>query len=108
MDAKMAGRDGGLVNVRPPKRGDTGLAEVADVTELFRLHQLELVRLALLMGVDLGTAEDVVQDAFERLHRRWRQLRDPASGLAYARSSVLNGCRSCTGGPRWPGGMRRP
>lgn len=90
----MAGRDGGLVNVGLLKRGDSGVAEVADVTELFREHQLELVRLALLMGVDLGTAEDVVQDAFERLHRRWRQLRDPASGLAYARSSVLNGCRS--------------
>lgn len=43
---------------------------------------------------DLAAAEDVVQDAFERLHRGWRRLRQPASGLAYVRSSVLNGCRS--------------
>jgi RNA polymerase sigma-70 factor (sigma-E family) len=73
-----------------PARDDAGAA----VTALFRDHHLELVRLALLMVGDLATAEDVVQDAFERLHGRWRGLRDPASGLAYARSSVLNGCRS--------------
>jgi RNA polymerase sigma-70 factor (sigma-E family) len=73
-----------------PARDDAGAA----VTVLFRDHHLELVRLALLMVGDLATAEDVVQDAFERLHGRWRGLRDPASGLAYARSSVLNGCRS--------------
>jgi RNA polymerase sigma-70 factor (sigma-E family) len=64
------------------------------VTELFRVHHLELVRLALVVVGDLGTAEDVVQDVFERLHRRWPRLRDEASGLAYARSSVLNACRS--------------
>ena len=61
---------------------------------LFRAHHVELVRLALLMVGDLATAEDVVQDAFEHLHRRWRRLREPGAGLAYARSSVLNGCRS--------------
>jgi len=66
----------------------------AAVTDLFRDHHLELVRLALVMVGDLATAEDVVQDAFERLHRGWRGLRQPSSGLAYVRSSVLNGCRS--------------
>jgi RNA polymerase sigma-70 factor (sigma-E family) len=71
-------------------RGDADVA----VTALFREHHLELVRLALVMVGDLGTAEDVVQDAFERLHRRWHRLRDPGSGLAYARSAVLNGCRT--------------
>jgi RNA polymerase sigma-70 factor (sigma-E family) len=69
-------------------RAGTGL------TELFREHHLELVRLALIMVGDLATAEDVVQDVFERLHRRWHRLEQPASGLAYARSSVLNACRS--------------
>jgi RNA polymerase sigma-70 factor (sigma-E family) len=66
----------------------------AAVTALFRAHHLELVRLARLMTGDLATAEDIVQDAFEQLHRRWHRLRDEASVLAYARSSVLNGCRS--------------
>ena len=64
------------------------------VTELFQAHHLELVRLAVLMVGDLATAEDVVQDAFEQLHRRWHHLRRPSSALDYARSVVLNGCRS--------------
>jgi RNA polymerase sigma-70 factor (sigma-E family) len=63
------------------------------VTALFREHHLELVRLAVLITGDLATAEDVVQDAFERLHRGWHRLREPGSGLAYARTSVVNGCR---------------
>ncbi len=85
----------------PAAQGPAGPADPAgqagpakELTELFRAHHLELVRLALVMVGDLATAEDVVQDAFERLHSRWRGLRNPASGLAYARSSVLNGCRS--------------
>src|ERR1035438_1875517 len=76
-----------------PMRAGNGDADWA-VTALFREHHLELVRLALVMVGDLSTAEDVVQDAFERLHRRWHRLRDPGSGLAYARSAVLNGCRT--------------
>jgi RNA polymerase sigma-70 factor (sigma-E family) len=64
------------------------------VTELFRAHHLELVRLAVLIVGDLATAEDVVQDAFEQLHRRWRTLRKQSSALDYARSAVLNGSRS--------------
>jgi hypothetical protein len=73
-----------------PDRGDAVVA----VTDLFRDHHIELVRLALIMVGDLATAEDVVQDAFERLHRGWHNLRQPSSGLAYLRSCVLNGCRS--------------
>ncbi len=72
-----------------------GAAESArSVTELFTEHHLSLVRLALLMVGDLATAEDVVQDAFEQLHRRWRGLRRQSGALDYARSAVLNGCRS--------------
>jgi RNA polymerase sigma factor (sigma-70 family) len=48
----------------------------------------------MVMVGDVATAEDVVQDAFERLHQRWPRLREPVDGLAYLRSSVLNGCRS--------------
>ena len=71
-----------------------GQANQAGVTELFRAHHLELVRLAVMMTGDLATAEDVVQDVYERLHRRWPVLRSTGGGLAYARASVLNGCRS--------------
>jgi RNA polymerase sigma-70 factor (sigma-E family) len=82
----------------PAGRADVAREDRVDatgaVTDLFREHHLELVRLALVMVGDLATAEDVVQDAFERLHRGWHGLRQPSSGLAYVRSSVLNGCRS--------------
>jgi RNA polymerase sigma-70 factor (sigma-E family) len=63
-------------------------------TDLFREHHLQLVRMAMVMVGDQATAEDVVQDAFERLHRRWPRLREPVDSLAYVRASVLNGCRS--------------
>ena len=84
---------------RPGRDNRGAVSEVAaepaqQVTELFQAHQLELVRLAVLMVGDLATAEDVVQDAFEQLHRRWRTLRKPSNALDYARSAVLNGCRS--------------
>lgn len=47
------------------------------------------------MTGDLTTAEDVVQDAFEQVHRRWHHLRDDGDGLlGYARKAVLNRCRS--------------
>lgn len=73
-------------------QGPTAAAQT--LTELFREHHLELVHLAVIMVGDLATAEDIVQDVFERLHRRWHRLREPSRGLAYARMSVLNSCRS--------------
>src|SRR6201994_1005581 len=39
-------------------------------------------------------AEDVVQDAFLGLYRRWSALHDADKAIGYLRSSVLNGCRS--------------
>jgi RNA polymerase sigma-70 factor (sigma-E family) len=63
------------------------------VTALYQAHALGLVRLAVLMVGDQQAAEDVVQDAFLGLYRRWPALKDPERALAYARSSVLNGCR---------------
>jgi RNA polymerase sigma-70 factor (sigma-E family) len=63
------------------------------VTALYQAHSLALVRLAVLMVGDQPTAEDVVQDAFLALYRRWPTLKDPDRALAYVRASVLNGCR---------------
>jgi RNA polymerase sigma-70 factor (sigma-E family) len=64
------------------------------VTALYEAHALGLARLALVMLGDPGGAEDVVQDAFLALYRRWDQLSAPAAALAYLRTSVLNGCRT--------------
>ena len=67
---------------------------VAVLTELYRLHALALIRLAYVMLGDRQAAEDVVQDAFAGLYRRWGQLADQAKAVPYLRASVLNGCRS--------------
>jgi RNA polymerase sigma-70 factor (sigma-E family) len=64
------------------------------VSALYQAHALALVRLAVLMTGDQPTAEDVVQDAFLGLYRRWQALHDADKALGYLRTSVLNGCRS--------------
>jgi RNA polymerase sigma-70 factor (sigma-E family) len=63
------------------------------VTELYQAHAVGMIRIALLMLGDRAAAEDVVQDAFLGLYRRWHGLNDPGKAEAYIRSSVLNGCR---------------
>lgn len=64
-----------------------------EVTELYETHAVSLIRLAYVMLGDRPAAEDVVQEAFLGLYRRWSQLRDTASAAGYLRASVLNGCR---------------
>ncbi|HEX9040049.1 MAG TPA: sigma factor [Trebonia sp.] len=64
------------------------------VSALYQVHALALVKLAVLMTGDQPTAEDVVQDAFLGLYRRWQALHDADKAIGYLRSSVLNGCRS--------------
>jgi RNA polymerase sigma-70 factor (sigma-E family) len=64
------------------------------VTALYQAHALSLARLALVMLGDRPAAEDVVQDAFLGLYRRWDRLADPAVAQSYLRTSVLNGCRT--------------
>ena len=63
------------------------------VTMLYQAHGVSLVRLAVVMLGDQPTAEDVVQDAFLGLYRRWPALDDQDRALAYVRASVVNGCR---------------
>jgi RNA polymerase sigma factor (sigma-70 family) len=64
------------------------------VTALYAEHALGLVRLAVVVTGDRAAAEDIVQDAFLGLYRRWDQLPDMTAPLAYLRVSVMNGCRT--------------
>ena len=64
------------------------------VTALYQAHALSLARLALLMLGDADAAQDVVQDAFFGLYRRWDKLTSADAAPAYLRASVLNGCRT--------------
>jgi RNA polymerase sigma-70 factor (sigma-E family) len=78
----------------PPAGGQDGAAAETAVTALYEAHALGLVRLGYVMLGDRAAAEDVVQEAFGGLYRRWDGLSDKERALAYVRSSVLNGCRS--------------
>jgi RNA polymerase sigma-70 factor (sigma-E family) len=64
------------------------------LTALYRAHWRSLVRLAYLLVRDQSAAEDVAQDAFISMHRRWRRLDRPDQALAYLRTSVVNGSRT--------------
>jgi RNA polymerase sigma-70 factor (sigma-E family) len=61
--------------------------------DLYRAQRLPLLRLAVLLTDDPGTAEDVVQDAFLGLQRRWHAV-EPAAATGYLRTSVVNGVRT--------------
>ncbi|MGN6610143.1 MAG: RNA polymerase sigma factor [Angustibacter sp.] len=64
------------------------------LTELYRAHWRSLVRLAFLLVRDQSVAEDVAQDAFVSMHRRWGRLDQPDQALAYLRTCVVNGSRT--------------
>lgn len=74
----------------PPVRWDADTA----VSHLYSAHWTAMLRLATLLTGDRATGEDVVQDAFIALHRRWRKLGEPSAAVAYLRTSVVNGARS--------------
>jgi RNA polymerase sigma-70 factor (sigma-E family) len=59
---------------------------------MFHGHFASLTRLAAMLGAD--DPEDVAQEAFVRLHRRRRALRDPHAAVGYLRTTVVNLCRS--------------
>lgn len=98
----------------PQLRGTVTPAQlpIGEVTALYEAHALSLIRLAYVMLGDRAAAEDVVQDAFLGLYKRWSRLRDTARAPGYLRVSVLNGCRmvlrsrarrddQATGEPPW-------
>jgi RNA polymerase sigma-70 factor (sigma-E family) len=78
----------------PARSPVTAPAPAEAVTALYRAHALGLIRLAVVMLGDRPAAEDAVQEAFCGLYRRWHSLADPAKALSYARSSVINNCRT--------------
>jgi RNA polymerase sigma-70 factor (sigma-E family) len=73
---------------------DRPVSAEAAVAALYEASALGLIRMAYVMLGDLPSAEDVVQEAFYGLYRRWDRLADTAGATYYVRTSVLNGCRS--------------
>jgi RNA polymerase sigma-70 factor (sigma-E family) len=78
-----------MVSISGPVEAPAGAA----ISDLYRQHWPGLVRLAVLVMDDRQAAEDVVQEAFAELYRRW-PLRDPGAAVAYLRTAILNRSRS--------------
>ena len=76
-------------------RWEDGLVETNEVrlsfAELYRVRFDAMVRLAYVLTAGSPAAEELVQDAFERLHRRWDTVEEPVS---YLRVAVVNACTS--------------
>jgi RNA polymerase sigma factor (sigma-70 family) len=59
--------------------------------ELYRAEYAGMVRVAWLIVGSSAIAEEIVQDAFIRISRRYESLERPG---AYLRVAVINGCRN--------------
>ncbi|MFJ8108829.1 SigE family RNA polymerase sigma factor [Streptomyces sp. NPDC096132] len=111
----MAGASGGMPVIAPmpaarptriPSQRDgsepVGSAEnavaagttVDHLTETYRAHYRSLLGLAALLLDDTASCEDVVQEAFIRVHSARKRVRDPEKTLAYLRQTVVNLSRS--------------
>jgi RNA polymerase sigma-70 factor (sigma-E family) len=69
-------------------------AHDATLVDLYRAHYSSLVRLAALLLDDVGTSEEVVQDAYVKMHGAWGRIREPEKALPYLRTTVVNLSRS--------------
>ncbi|NUS16521.1 MAG: SigE family RNA polymerase sigma factor [Streptomyces sp.] len=67
---------------------------VDHLTETYRAHYRALLGLAALLLDDTASCEDVVQEAFIRVHSARNRVRDPDKTLAYLRQTVVNLSRS--------------
>jgi len=76
--------------IEPPS-GQTEPTPIADVTELFRTRREPMARLAYVLTGDAAISDEIVQDAFLKVHTDWSRIKNPS---AYLRTAVLNGCRS--------------
>ncbi|MEV4439743.1 SigE family RNA polymerase sigma factor [Streptomyces sp. NPDC049577] len=82
-----------------PQPGDADEAMAAGttvdhLTETYRAHYRSLLGLAALLLDDTASCEDVVQEAFIRVHSARNRVRDPEKTLAYLRQTVVNLSRS--------------
>src|SRR5947208_2990411 len=64
------------------------------LVDLYRDHAKELVEMLWVFVGDKGTAEDIVQEAFLRLHRAWPRLDHTRSLAGYLRATAFNLARS--------------
>ncbi len=84
-----------LVNVEPVEDRDAGTpagpSAPATFDDLFAERYQPMIRLATLLVGNDAVAEELVQDAFVRVHHKWATVEHPS---AYLRTAVVNACRN--------------
>ena len=83
-------RQGVEVPVQGPASTGERLSVEASFEEFVRSRGPALLRYAHLLCGDAGRAEDLVQDALVKVHRRWAASGDLAAPFAYTRRAVTN------------------
>lgn len=61
------------------------------VAELYQRQRLPMARLAFVLTGSSSFADEIVQEAFLRVHINWASIENPGG---YLRTAVVNGCRS--------------
>jgi RNA polymerase sigma-70 factor (sigma-E family) len=70
---------------------EAGGSAVDDFGAAYQTHYDGMIRLAYVITDSMAAAEDIVQEAFVELYRRWPEIRDPESWL---HTVVVNRSRS--------------
>lgn len=73
------------------KDGRRNGSDTAAFDAFYKEHAARMVRLAFLLTGGSGTAEELVQEAFWQVHRRWAGIDRPA---AYLRTAVVHAAAS--------------
>lgn len=85
----------------PPGEAPVGIGGEDGFAEFARSRWGRLVRLAYSLTLDVGRAEDLVQESLAKLWTKWPQVRDGAPE-AYVRQTIVNGAISASR-RRWTG-----
>ncbi|MCU1396638.1 MAG: polymerase, sigma-24 subunit, subfamily [Ilumatobacteraceae bacterium] len=70
---------------------DASIDAPGDAAALFRTHRMPMARLAYVLTGQAAVADEIVQDAFLKVHQHWARLDNP---IGYLRVAVVNGCHS--------------
>lgn len=82
-----------LTEARPPATAPPNVGYGSarnEVLAVYETHYTGFVRLAMLLGNDRHTAEDLVHEAFIKLHSHWSRIDDRTKAPAYVRSTIVN------------------
>ncbi|MEV6675687.1 SigE family RNA polymerase sigma factor [Streptomyces erythrochromogenes] len=97
-EAEASGRDGAEAEAEASGKDETpevvAGTTVDHLTATYQAHYRSLLGLAALLLDDTASCEDVVQEAFIRVHSARNRVRDREKTLAYLRQTVVNLSRS--------------